>query len=128
MIHQALYQCAFRFLCGAAIDVNLQVAIGSAHMPVGATSYKHVVTVLQELHWLPIVSPAQFKMLIITYKSLYGLEHVYLKDHHILQVLLQLRGESESQWMGTMERILSIIAPWLWNSLPVTICLGPSLC
>ena len=52
----------------------------AARLVSGATAQTHITLVLKNLHWLPVVARAQFKVLTLTYKALNGLGPGYLKD------------------------------------------------
>lgn len=85
-----------------------------------------------DLYWILVVFQAQFKVLVITYKALYNSGQGYLKDCLIVNLSgrpLQSSGEgplptmshqSETQ-LGTWERACSVIAPQLWNCLPLEV-------
>ena len=45
-----------------------------------ARRYDHITPVLTSLHWLPIQARADFKILLLTYKSLNGLAPSYLAE------------------------------------------------
>ncbi|CDR10475.1 unnamed protein product, partial [Oncorhynchus mykiss] len=40
----------------------------------------HITPVLASLHWLPVKARADFKVLLLTYKTLHGLAPTYLSD------------------------------------------------
>ena len=84
----------------------------------------HISLVLAELHWLPIETRIQFKMLLLVYKCLHGLAPSYLRslltDHKSVRAL---RSNSMSllyvprtkSCLGA--RAFSASAPVLWNEL-----------
>ena len=89
-------------------------------------------------HWLPVHFWAQFKVLVMTYKALYGSGPGYLKDRilpyepaHALrssgEALLSVPPSSQVHLGGTWERSFSVASPVLWNSLPGEARLAPSL-
>ena len=84
--------------------------------------FEHITPVLKELHWLPVREKIQFKLLILTWKSLNGIAPQYLSnllvpykptrtlrssDKHLLVVPRTLSS------LG--DRVFSSIAPSLWN-------------
>ncbi|XP_061484291.1 cilia- and flagella-associated protein 95 isoform X2 [Rhineura floridana] len=98
----------------------------------------HITPVLEDLHWLPVVYRAQFKVLVLTFKALYGFGPVYLKErlqHHQIcrptrsasQDLLSVPPVKTARLVRTRERAFSIVAPTLWNSLPYDLRRAPSL-
>ena len=42
--------------------------------------FEHISPILQELHWLPVCERIQFKLLILTWKSLNGIAPQYLSN------------------------------------------------
>ena len=42
--------------------------------------FDHITPILASLHWLPITSRSDFKVLRLTNKALHGLSQAYLKD------------------------------------------------
>lgn len=85
----------------------------------------HITPVLVHCHWLPIGFWAQFKCLVLSLKSQYGLGSAYLKDHPLpYEPTWPLHSSSEAMlqlpptfWMfrqvATWEEV-----PKLWNSSP----------
>ena len=45
--------------------------------------FDHITPILASLHWPPMTSRSDFKVLLLTYKALHGLAPSYLKDHII---------------------------------------------
>ena len=79
------------------------------------------------LHWLPVKSRIEFKILLLTYKALNGQAPSYLKElivpyyptrtlHSQNAGLLVVPRVSKSRMRG---RAFSYQAPLLWNHLPV---------
>ena len=91
--------------------------------------FVHITTILASLHWLPITSRSDFKVLLLTYKALHGISPSYLKDVIIpyspsrslrssgagLLSLLKVKKKSAGQ------RAFAYWAPFLWNRLPPVI-------
>jgi len=86
----------------------------------------HITPILSSLHWLPIKFHINYKVLLLTYKALNGLAHVYLMDlltpynplcslRSLNSRLLVIPRISQSTKGG---RAFSHFAPKLWNSLP----------
>ena len=89
-----------------------------------------------ELHWLPIKDRIVFKILMLTYKCLYGLAPSYLADllttyqpnrslRSATQFLLDPPRHIATSYYG--ERAFSTSAPKLWNALPQSIKNATSL-
>ena len=92
-------------------------------------SYRdHATPYLISLHWLPVHTRIQFKVLVHTYNCLHGTAPKYLSDlvkHYIPP--LSLRPENQLKLVETRsksrfgDRSLTIAAPDLWNHLPLKI-------
>uniref|UniRef100_A0A803U0W5 Reverse transcriptase domain-containing protein n=1 Tax=Anolis carolinensis TaxID=28377 RepID=A0A803U0W5_ANOCA len=89
----------------------------------------HITPVLQHLHWLPTDYHGLYKMLVLTFKTLYSQGPSYLRDrlsfsHHrrsqrpSQRDLLYVPGPREVHLERTRRRAFSISAPALWNALP----------
>ena len=108
---------------------KLQLAQNAAARILTKTrKFEHITPVLKELHWLPVRERIQFKLLILTWKSLNGIAPQYLSnllvpynptralrssDKHLLVV-----PRTSSSLGG---RAFSAVAPSLWNWLPFDI-------
>ena len=89
----------------------------------------HISPVLASLHWLPVKSRIEFKIILLTYKALNGQAPHYLKElivqycpsralRSLNSGLLVVPRISKSR-MGA--RAFSYQAPLLWNQLPVCV-------
>ena len=81
---------------------------------------------LRALHWLPVKSRIEFKILLITFKAIHGLAPKYLCDLLTFKsssynlrssdsILLSMPAV-RSKTLG--DRAFMVAAPRLWNSLP----------
>ena len=87
-----------------------------------------------DLYWLPIEYRIQFKILLVTYKTLNGLAPSYLSD--LLRRYASVRNlRSSSAFLLRPKRFclasygsraFSVLAPQLWNRLPLNIKLSSS--
>ena len=103
----------------------------AARLVTGAPRFCHVTTLLFHLHWLPISYRIKFKILLLTFKCLYGLAPNYLIDlinikkqsRYSLRsndsLLLELPSTKTRPTLG--DRGFQSAAPYLWNALPSTI-------
>ncbi|XP_061477973.1 uncharacterized protein LOC133382302 [Rhineura floridana] len=98
----------------------------------------HITPVLAHLHWLPICFRAKFKVLVLTYKALYGAGPRYLSERlsryepartlrSATKALLRVPTHREARRVVTRSRAFSVVAPELWNSLPEEVRLAPTL-
>ena len=89
----------------------------------------HISPILASLHWLPIKSRIEFKILLLTYKALNGQTPSYLKE---LIVPYYPTRSLRSQYAGLLVvptifksrmggRAFNYQAPLLWNHLPMTV-------
>ena len=91
----------------------------------------HITPILEDLHWLPIKYRTQFKIVLLTFKCLYGLAPQYLVDLIAVapQSRYNLRSRNATLLVSTNARCLPTLgdrafqsaAPKLWNSLPAEI-------
>ena len=78
------------------------------------------------LHWLPIDPRIEFKILIITYKTLHGLAPAYIEDLLDSYILGRYLRSAETNLLAAPgfklnsygRRAFSVAAALLWNSLP----------
>lgn len=93
--------------------------------------YSHITPVLCSLHWLPVKFRIDFKILLLTFKAIYGHAPGYLTD--LIAIKVQTRYTLRSASGLTLnypsvklkktlgDRAFSSAAPTLWNSLPLHI-------
>ena len=91
--------------------------------------YEHISPVLASLHWLPVKSRIDFKVLLLTYKALNDLAPNYLKEL-VVPYCPPRPLRSQSAGLLVIPRIskttvggraFSYRAPLLWNNLPASI-------
>ena len=97
--------------------------------------FDSVTPLLKSLHWLPVKYRLDFKILLLTYKCLNGHAPEYLSE--LLQSYMPsrtLRSSSKDllkepsyRTSSYGKRAFSVIAPRLWNSLPMEIRSSPSV-
>ena len=101
----------------------------AARFLTGTRRREHISPVLASLHWLPIKFRIEFKILLLTYKTLNGIGPSYLKELIVPYYqsrslrsqhagLLVIPRVSKSSMGG---RAFSYQAPLLWNNLPVEV-------
>ena len=94
------------------------------------SKFDHISGTLKELHWLPVEQRIIFKINLICFKILNNLAPDYLVDLiHVYEPTRNLRSSSD-KWRLTIKpynlktygfRAFSVIAPILWNDLPIDI-------
>jgi len=91
--------------------------------------YAHITPILRKLHWLPIKARIEYKILLLTYKSLKGLAPDYLTSlltpYKPKRTLRSSKNNLlQSPYTSTKaygERSFRAAAPKLWNHLPDSI-------
>lgn len=101
----------------------------AARIVSGSRKYDHITPVLHDLHWLPIQTRIEYKVLLLVFKCLHGLAPVYLSD--LLQPYCPSRPlRSREQQLLSIprtrlktygDRAFTSFAPKLWNALPLNI-------
>ena len=87
--------------------------------------YVHITPILIQLHWLPIQTRVEFKILLITFKALHGRAPVYIKDMiNRYQPMCKIRYSHKNLLVPCKFNLksygrhaFSVAAPYLWNSL-----------
>ena len=93
-----------------------------------------VVYCLRSLHWLPVHYRIVFKILLLTHRALNGLTPDYIKDllkyndsrRTLRSSNNRLLDEPRANLKMYGERAFSVVAPRLWNKLPLQIRLSSS--
>ena len=98
----------------------------SKHDVVTNTSkFEHITPILKKLHWLPIKQRIDYKLCLLTYKTLQIQQPTYLYNSlsfpsHSLSTRSSDSSVLSIPYVRTSlgKRAFSVIAPRLWNSLP----------
>ena len=107
----------------------------AARLITGIRKHDHITPILMDLHWLPVNERIQFKILLLTFKSLNGLAPVYI-DEMIQRYVPNRKLRSSSAFLLKQNkwnlksygfRTFTVAAPFLWNSLPLEVKASPSL-
>ena len=103
----------------------------AARLVTGTPRFCHVTPLLFHLHWLPISYRIKFKILLLTFKCLYGQAPNYLIDFITIKkqsryslrsnesIFLELPGIKTHPTLG--DRTFQSAVPYLWNALPSAI-------
>ena len=96
---------------------------------------EHITPVLRDLHWLQVAQRVEYKTLVLVYKTLHGRAPGYLTG--LLQAYAPTRELRSSNCNLLVEprfsmaryggRRFSVVAPRLWNGLPMSIRESPTL-
>ena len=105
-----------------------RVQNAAARLILGIGKFSHITPALYELHWLPVSLRIDYKILLLTFKCIYGLAPTYVSDlisikSRIHYIILGLLVSS----YRTIPRERCLQAPKLWNGLPVKLRQATSL-
>ena len=113
-------------LCGipsSLLDQLQRMQNSAARVVTLKRKHDSITPVLRELHWLPVRSRIKFKVLVLTWRALKGIGPSYIRD---LLRWYELRSTTNPQLIVPRTRLstygdraFSVVAPKLWNGLPV---------
>ena len=115
-----------------------RVQNAAARLILGIGKFSHITPALYELHWLPVSLRIDYKILLLTFKCIYGLAPTYLSDlisikSNSLYNLYRSTGKllldhPKGKMLTTLgARSFSAAALKLWNELPVELRQATSL-
>ena len=109
----------------------------AARLIFGIGKFSHITPALYELHWLPVSLRIDYKILLLTFKCIYGLAPTYLSDlisiksnslYNLRSTGKLLLDHPKGKMLTTLgARSFSAAAPKLWNELPVELRQATSL-
>ena len=93
------------------------------------SKYDSITPVLIDLHWLPVKSRIEFKILVLVWKALNGIGPSYIRDLLTLYCPARVLRSCDNMNLCIPktrlktygDRAFSVAAPKLWNRLPVQI-------
>ena len=102
-----------------------KVKNSAARLLTGTKKYDHITPVLKKLHWLPVKSRIDYKILLLCFKALHDLAPMYLFDmikkkkpgRELRPSSIRELEVPPSKTKTYGDRAFSYIAPTLWNSL-----------
>ena len=88
--------------------------------------YQHITPTLKKLHWLPIKQRIDYKLCLLTYKTLTNQQPTYLYKYSLSFPSHSVSTRSSDSLVLSIpyvrsslgKRAFSVIGPRLWNSLP----------
>ena len=99
-----------------------------ARSVMGIPRRQHITPVLAELHWLPVTARIDFKIALLTFKTLSTHQPAYLDELLHLHRPSRHTRSSEHNVLSVLrartafgQRRFSCTAPTVWNSLPYSI-------
>ncbi|KAM7366739.1 hypothetical protein PAMP_014689 [Pampus punctatissimus] len=101
----------------------------AARVLTGTKIRDHISPILASLHWLPVKSRIEFKILLLTYKALHGQAPSYLKELIIPYFPSRTLRSQDAGFLVVPivsksrlgARAFSYQAPLLWNKLPLCV-------
>ena len=122
---------------GDLLDSLQKCQNNAARVITRTRKYDHISPVMCELHWLPVRQRIEYKLLLITYKCLNNQGPKYLSELLTMYVPSRaLRSEDQKLLVHPRQfhrlvpfgqRSFVRIAPRLWNDLPLSLKLSPSV-
>ena len=122
-------------LPSSEIDKIQRIQNTAARIVEGSSHRSPIAPLLQKLHWLPIEKRIKFKIILLTFKLLSGSAPSYLTDLiHTYVPSRSLRSENQhllqvprftTEHYG--KRSFAVLAPTLWNNIPLCIRTEPSI-
>ena len=93
-----------------------------------------VTMALQDLHWLPVKSRIDYKILLLTYRAFHGqapqyildLLHKYEPNMNCRSRHLRLLDVPRAHYKTVGDRAFSVYAPSIWNGLPKPLRFAPT--
>ena len=97
--------------------------------------FAHITPILRQLHWLPVSYRIEYKILLLTYKTLHGLAPHYVNSMISRRTPTRTLRSSSQQLLHTPRwklktfgrRSFANAAPTLWNKLPLVIKSAPNI-
>ena len=110
----------------ARIKIRVDTTRQSREIGKSLTSkYQHITPTLKKLHWLPIKQRIDYKLCLLTYKTLTNQQPTYLYNSLSFPSHSVSTRSSDSLVLSIPyvrsslgKRAFSVIGPRLWNSLP----------
>ena len=130
-VSSRLDYCNSLFSCLNKKELSrLQLVQNSAARVLTRTNRRtHITPILKALHWLPVSSRINFKILVLTFRALHGQAPPYISD--LIQPYTPTRAlRSVDQNLLTLphtrfrtrgDRSFQAVAPRLWNDLPLSL-------
>ena len=125
-------------ISGQLLSRLQSVLNAAARLVFSARRFEHISPLLRELHWLRVPERIQFRLCVLTYRSLHGSAPTYLTER--LQLVSDVAGRRclRSADSDTLvvpptrrttlgDRAFPVAASKAWNSLPPSIRASPSL-
>ena len=110
----------------------------AARLVFNQPKFSHVTPLLRSLHWLPVVARTEYKTLMLAFKATNGMAPPYLASliapYQPSRALrsadtgkLEVPSLKTPGQRSTRPKLFSLLAPKLWNALPIAVRTAESL-
>ena len=130
-VSSRLDYCNSLFLCLNKKELSrLQLVQNSAARILTRSNRRtHITPILKALHWLPVSSRINFKILVLTFRALHGQAPSYISDliqpytpaRNLRSVDQNLLMVPRTRFRTRGDRSFQAVAPRLWNDLPLSL-------
>ena len=105
--------CLLAGLPSATLNRLQAVQNAAARLLTGLRKHDHISPVLAELHWLPVKSKIEFKVLLLTFKAIHGvlLQKRHHSEYHYsegLHVHLQVQVQ-KMKWFSSFQKFVTVL-------------------
>ena len=118
--------------------VNYCKLNAAARIITGVRKYDHITPILRdELHWLPVTQRITFRLCLTVYKALHGMTPSYIAEFCHPVAATHYRSRLRSATYGDLvvprnclelgKRAFAVAGPTVWNNLPLSVRLTPSI-
>ena len=116
---------SFFFISQANLNKLQRIQNSLARVITYTSKYQHITPILKKLHWLPIKQRINYKLCLLTYRTLTNQQPTYLYNSPSFPSHSVSTRSSDSLVLSIPyvrsslgKRAFSVIGPRLWNSLP----------
>lgn len=136
-VSSRLDYCNSLFTClnKTTMDRLQLIQNAAARLLTRSNKWCHITPILVDLHWLPVFFRVRFKVLVLTYRALNGQAPEYIADLVSRYVPGRTLRSADQGLLNVPrtnlrtkgDRTFQAVAPALWNALPQTIRIAPSV-
>lgn len=116
-------------ISGRNIQKLQYIQNSAARVLMRVRKYEHITPILYSLHWLPVSSRIDYKILLLTHQCITGQAPLYLQELITVKSSTRTLRSSGCQLLQTPttrlrtmgDRAFCSAAPRLWNNLPISL-------
>ena len=102
-----------------------RVQNAAARLISNESKFCHITPLLKQLHWLPVTHRIRFKLLLMTFKAVYGLSSQYIRDLIIINTYTRFKLRSSNSILLQCPNTKSLVTlgdrSFMWDALPATL-------